>query len=97
MTIFGKTLHDIIWAHKGQFFSVTFMKKDGTLRTINRAQVGYKKGYDGDNTVAHLEQYVTVVEAGEAGDVPGKPKFRNVNTDAIRRLAIGGKVLYVQD
>ena len=97
MSVFGKKLHDIIWAHKGQFFSVDFVKSDGTLRTIKRAQVGYKKGYDGDNTVAHLEQYVTVVEVGEAGDVPGKPKFRNVNVDAIKRIAIGGRVLYAQD
>ncbi len=93
-----KALKDLILAHKGQFFSVDFIKQDGTLRTIKRAQIGYKKGHDGDNTVSHLEQYVTVVEVGEAdnssGSYPGKPKFRNINVMSIKRLAIGGKVIY---
>ena len=96
-----KALKDLILAHKGQFFSVDFIKQDGTLRTIKRAQIGYKKGHDGDNTVSHLEQYVTVVEVGEAdtssGSYPGKPKFRNVSVDTIQRLAIGGMVIYVKD
>lgn len=90
----AELLRDIIWAHKGQFFHVTFEKKDGTLREM-LAQVGYKEGYDGENTVSHLPQYVTVVEKGP-GDIPGKPKFRNVNTQSIKRLAIGGKVLWGQ-
>lgn len=88
-------LRDIIWAHKGQFFSVTFTKKCGADRTIV-GQVGYKNGYDGENTVWHKEQYVTVVEKGE-GDIPGKPRFRNVNTETIKRLAIGGRVLYIKE
>jgi hypothetical protein len=86
MTIFGKTLHDIIWAHKGQFFSVEFLKKDNTIRKIH-GQVGYKPGHDGDNTVAHLEQYVTVIEK-----LPnGLYQHRNVNLNTITRLAVAGK------
>ena len=88
----AEQLRDIIWAHKGQFFSVEWVKADGTLRKAV-AQVGYKQGYDGENTVGHIEKYVTVVEKGE-GDIPGKPKFRNVDSTSIKRLAIGGVVLY---
>lgn len=88
----AELLRDIIWAHKGQFFHVTFEKKDGTLREM-LAQVGYKEGYDGENCVSHLPKYVTVVEKGQ-GDIPGKPKFRNVDTTKIKRLAIGGCVIY---
>ena len=88
-------LRDLIWANKGKFFSVTFTKKCGEERTIV-GQVGYKQGYDGENTVGHIEKYVTVVEKGE-GDIPGKPKFRNVDSTTIKRLAIGGVVLYSQD
>lgn len=77
----------IILSHKGQFFSVNFIKKDGTERTIN-GQVGMKKGHEGHNPVAHLEQYVTVVEKTNDGSV----KFRNVNVDTITRLAVGGKI-----
>lgn len=93
-------LRDLIWAHKGQFFSVTFTKKNGEERTIV-GQVGYKQGYDGENTVGHIEKYVTVVERGgtTSGDPanPGKPKFRNVDSESIKRLAIGGVVLYVKE
>lgn len=95
----AEQLRDIIWAHKGQFFSVTFTKKCGEERTIV-GQVGYKDGYDGENTVWHLEKYVTVVEKGVEGcdhPNPGKPKFRNVDSSTIKRLAIGGVVLYSQD
>lgn len=88
----AELLRDIIWSHKGQFFSVEFVKADGSLRKIV-GQVGYKAGYDGENTVSHKEQYVTVVENAPA-DKPGKPKFRNVNSESITRLAIGGKILY---
>ena len=91
----AELLRDIIWSHKGQFFSVEFVKADGSLRKIV-GQVGYKTGYDGENTVSHKEQYVTVIEKG-VGDIPGKPKFRNVNSESITRLAIGGKVIYVKD
>jgi hypothetical protein len=95
-----KVLKDLILAHKGQFFGVDFIKQDGTQRTIKRAQIGYKQGHDGDNTVAHLDQYVTVVEVGEAdtssGSYPGKPKFRNVNVDSIKRLSIGGMTIFVK-
>lgn len=91
----AEQLRDIIWAHKGQYFSVEWVKADGTLRKAV-AQVGYKQGYDGENTVGHIEKYVTVVEKGE-GDIPGKPKFRNVNSQNIKRLAIGGVVLFSQD
>ena len=91
----AEQLRDIIWQHKGQYFSVDFVKKDGSLRTIV-GQVGYKQGYDGENTVGHIEKYVTVVEKGE-GDIPGKPKFRNVDSTTIKRLAIGGVVLYSKD
>jgi hypothetical protein len=91
-----KALKALILAHKGQFFGVDFIKQDGTLRTIKRAQIGYKQGHDGDNTVAHLDQYVTVVEVGESGDSPCKPKFRNLNLDTIQRLSIGGMTIFVK-
>ena len=92
----AEQLRDIIWQHKGQYFSVEWVKADGTLRKAV-AQVGYKEGYDGDNTVAHIPKYVTVVEKGVDSVNPGKPKFRNVDTTTIKRLAIGGVVLYEQN
>ena len=92
----AEKLRDIIWAHKGQFFSVEWVKADGSLRKAI-AQVGYKNGYDGENTVGHIEKYVTVVEKGVDSANPGKPRFRNVDTTTIKRLAIGGKVIYTNE
>ena len=80
---------DIILQNKGKFFSVEFVKKDGTVRTLN-GQVGYKKGHDGHNNVSHIDKYITVTE--NLGG--GKYQFRNVNTETITRLAIAGKVVY---
>lgn len=80
-------LKSLIQAHKGQFLSVSFLKKSGELRTLN-GQHCYKQGHDGVNTVAHIDKYITICE--NLGN--GKSQFRNVDTTAIKRLAIGGKI-----
>ena len=90
----AQALKSIILANKGKFFSVTFTKQNGEERTLT-GQVGYKEGHDGENTVAHLPKYITVVE-NAPGDQPGKPKFRNINTETIKRLAVGGSVIEVK-
>lgn len=81
------TLKELIQKHKGQFIGITFLKKDGTERTIN-GQHCYKQGHDGVNTVAHIDKYIAICE--NLGN--GKSQFRNVDTTAIKRLAIGGKI-----
>lgn len=90
----AQALKTMILANKGKFFSVEFVKADGTLRKIV-GQVGYKEGHDGVNTVAHIPKYITVVE-NAVGDQPGKPKFRNVNVETIKRLAVGGSVIEIK-
>ena len=87
----AQALKSIILANKGKFFSVDFVKADGTLRKIV-GQVGYKEGHDGENTVAHLPKYITVVE--NLGG--GKYQHRNVNTTTIKRLAVGGSVIEIK-
>ena len=87
----SQALKSIILANKGKFFSVDFVKADGTLRKIV-GQVGYKEGHDGENTVAHLPKYITVVE--NLGG--GKYQHRNVNTTTIKRLAVGGTVIEIK-
>ena len=86
----AQALKSIILANKGKFFSVTFTKKSGEERTLT-GQVGYKEGHDGENTVAHLPQYITVAE--NLGG--GKYQHRNVNTTTIKRLAVGGSVIEI--
>lgn len=91
----AQALKSIILANKGKFFSVTFVKADQSLRTLN-GQIGFKDGHDGENTVAHIPKYITVVE-NAPGDQPGKPKFRNVNTTTITRIAIAGTEIVIND
>lgn len=78
---------DVILSHKGQFFSVAFVKKNGELRTVN-GQVGVKENHLGANPTAHIEKYVTVAENLGGGEY----KYVNVNVETITRLAVGGKV-----
>jgi len=87
----AQALKSIILANKGKFFSVTFVKADQSLRTLN-GQIGFKDGHDGENTVAHIPKYITVVE--NLGG--GKYQHRNVNVETITRLAIGGNVINVE-
>lgn len=76
----------LVNAHKGQFFSVTFQKKDGTMRTIKNAQVGFKKGHAGHNPVGHIEKYLTVIENKGGGDY----QHRNVNMETVTKMSIAG-------
>jgi len=63
-------------------FSVTFIKKDGTLRTIN-AQMRVTKHLRGTGpaTTAHLPQYTRVFDHQ-------KEEYRNVNLDTVQELVI---------
>ena len=88
----AQALKSIILANKGKFFSVTYRKADQSLRTL-MGQIGFKEGHEGENTVAHIPKYVTVIE--NLGG--GKYQFRNLNTETITRLAIGGTVINVED
>lgn len=73
-----------------RFMSVTFIKKDGTERTLN-GHIRQVEGHNGHNPVSHIEKYVTLVLSKP--DANGRVQFRNVNTETITRLSCGGKVL----
>lgn len=88
------SLRNIIASHAGQFFSVTFIKKDGTERSLV-GQFGYRKGHDGDNPVQHKPQYLTVTE-NRIDPRTGERAFRNINLDTIKSLAIGGMKIYTE-
>lgn len=71
-----------------KFFGVTFVKKDGTERTLN-GHVRKVEGHGGHNTTARFEKYVTIVLNEK--DANGKEQFRNVNMETIVSLSIGGR------
>ncbi len=80
-------LRKLLQENNHKFFSVDFVKKDGTLRKLN-GHVRYVAGHDDVNPVAHLKQYVTVVLSQQDN---GKPVWRNVNLETVKRIAINKK------
>lgn len=80
-----------IISNNGKFLTVEFIKKNGEKRILN-GHVRYVPGHDNVNPTAHIPKYVTLVLSKP--DESGKPVWRNVNTETITRLAVGGKTLY---
>lgn len=90
--VVSRQIGDLIRANGSKFFSVTFKKKDGEMRTLT-GRVFHDKEHSGHNNAAHYEKYVTIVIRGR--DENGKRRFRNVNTETITALHIGGRNIAV--
>ena len=76
----------LIEMHKGQFFTVEFVKKDGTLRKMN-CRTGVKKylvknGKKIKTTPAIDNGILKVYEIGNF--------YRSINIDTIKSISIGG-------
>lgn len=84
----SKQIAAMIQANGSKFFGVTFIKKNGEERTLN-GHVRKVAGNGGTNTTAHFEKYVTIVLNQK--DAQGKEQFRNINTETIKSLSIGGR------
>lgn len=84
----ARKIRELIEASGSKFFSVEFVKKDGSLRKIN-GHLRYVPGHDGINPAAHVEKYVTVVLAEK--DEFGNEQFRNVNCETVKSLSVNGK------
>ena len=78
-----KDLEQVIEQTKGKFFTVTFVKKDGTERVLN-GRVGVKKHLKGGvNRVG--DQYITVFDVKNGG-------YRSVNKDTIKEIKFGKNI-----
>lgn len=84
----SKAIAQMIKANGAKFFGVTFVKKNGEERTLN-GHVRKVEGHDGHNNASHYEKYVTIVL--NERDEQGREQFRNVNTETIVSLSIGGR------
>ena len=81
---FARQVKELLLSNSGKFFTVTFVKKNGEVRTLN-CQQGHFKGHDGENTTAHIEKYLTVrTSEGE---------FKNVNVETIQSVKMAGKTI----
>lgn len=73
---------EIIKSTKGKVFTANFVKKNGDLRSMN-CRLGVTKHLKGgDNTTAHIPEYVTVFDMQ-------KKAYRNLNLDTLMSVRTG--------
>lgn len=78
-------LKNLLKENSTKFFSVDFLKADGSERTLS-GNLRKVEGHSGENTTDHLENYVTIVRNT---DNP-RDRFRNVNLDTVQAIRLGG-------
>lgn len=82
-TDFASQVKELLKSNAGKFFTVTFRKNNGEVRTLN-CQHGHFKGHDGENTCGHIEKYLTVHTA---------EGFKNVNVETVIEVKMNGKTI----
>lgn len=83
----AKMIKNILTGNGGRMFTVTFKKADNTMRTLT-GNYGQVKAQNGDNSVAHIEKYVTVILPEK--DAKGEPLRRNVNCETVTSITTNG-------
>jgi hypothetical protein len=78
-------LQSVLQATKGKFFTVVFIKKDGTTRSMN-CRLGVTKHLKGGVSNLDASQYLTVYDVQSEG-------YRAVNLSTIVSVTCGGVVL----
>ena len=79
-----KTLNDIVEASAGKFIAVSFIKKDGTLRTLN-GRLGVVKHLKGGECTLDRSKYIIVYDMINKG-------YRSINRETIQSVTIDGIV-----
>lgn len=83
-TTTARAIKELLKANHGRFFTVTFIKKNGEVRTLN-CKHGKVKGHEGPNNVSHIEKYLTVTTP--------EGEFKNINMETVKEVKMGGTVL----
>ena len=84
---FARQVKEMLLSNAGKFFTVTFVKKNGEVRTLN-CQQGHFKGHDGENTTAHIEKYLTVrTSEGE---------FKKINCEQVISIKMQGSRIEIK-
>lgn len=82
MNTSSRLLANIIAAANGQFFTVTFVKKNGDTRTMN-CRSGVVKHTKGGVSTLDSDKYFTVYDVQQRG-------YRAINKDTIIGVRVGG-------
>lgn len=74
----------LLIGNEGKFFTVTFKKKDGTIRKLN-GRLGVHHGKKlSSPTTAGIPKYLVVYDVQ-------KQAYRNINTDTVQAVSMKGK------
>ena len=79
----------IIDTSAGKIFTVTFVKKDGSIRTMT-ARLGVKKHLKGGECTLNREQYIIAYDMQNQG-------YRAINRDTILSLVFQGATVYTAE
>lgn len=88
-TLMSNTFAAIAANTNGKFFTVTFLKKDGTVRVMN-CRTGVTKALKGGRSTVNSSKYLVVYEMASKG-------YRSIDKDSILNIAVAGEkaaVLY---
>lgn len=89
----------IIASAGGQFASVTFVKKDGTVRTMNVQPAAGKSRVVGDAASDSAKQAVATRKENHPNLLAiwdtANSAFRSINLDTVTRVAVHGAVFEV--
>jgi hypothetical protein len=80
----SKELASIVAASNGRFVSVTFIKKDGTERSM-LCRLGVTKHLKGGESKLNADQYLTVFDVQ-------KEAYRAINKDTILSVKLAGNI-----
>ena len=86
MNLLNTYINTLMNRLNGQFFSVTFTKKDGTLRKLN-CRTGVTKYLKGGVRTTSPSDYLIVYSIKDKG-------YRNVSIKDIKEIISGGVVVY---
>lgn len=75
-------LSDIVAKTSGKFFTVTFIKKDGTIRALN-GRLGVTKHLKGGQCTLDRDRFLIVYDVQSKG-------YRSVNVDTILSVNVDG-------
>ena len=84
-----EAIKEALKSGNGKFFTVTFIKKDNTVRVLT-GRLGVKKHLKGGvSTTSHIKKYMTVYE-------PKTKCYKNVNLESVTSLnAFGQRINFV--
>jgi hypothetical protein len=82
-TLISNTFAAIAANTNGKFFTVTFKKKDGSIRIMN-CRTGVTKALKGGKSTVDTDKYLVVYDMGCKA-------YRCINKDTIMNIAVAGE------